>query len=86
MKNISFGGVALEAVRRARAWCEKEGDPTDFRAFEAFVRRSADGRAYRDVARSLGMSAPDVRRRVIRVRERIREELRGLLGGAQGEP
>ncbi len=86
MANTSFERVALEAVRRARAWCEKEGDPTDFRAFEAYVRRCADVLAYRDVARSLGMSAPDVRRRVTRVRERIREELRGLLGGAQGDP
>ena len=82
MENAPFGGVALEAVRRARAAC----DPADFRAFEAFVRRSADGRAYRDVARSLGMSPPDVRRRVTRVRERIREELRGLLGRARGDP
>ena len=86
MENMPFGTVALEAVRRARAWCEKEGDPMDFQAFEAFVRRSADGRTYRDVARSLGMSAPDVRLRVARVRERIREELRGLLGGGQGDP
>ena len=82
MENMPFGRVALEAVRRARAGC----DPADFRAFEAFVRRSADGRAYREVARSLGMSAPDVRRRVTRVRQRIREELRGLLGGDQGDP
>jgi DNA-directed RNA polymerase specialized sigma24 family protein len=58
----------------------------DFQAFEAFVRRSAETRAYREVARSLGMSAPDVRRRVARVRERIRKELRGLLGGGQGDP
>lgn len=82
MTNMPFGTLALEAVRRARACC----DPADFQAFEAFVRRSVDGRAYRDVARSLGMSAPDVRRRVARVRERIREELRGLLGGGQGDP
>ena len=82
MAKLSFGGVALEAVRRARACC----DPADFRAFEAYVRRSAEARAYRDVARSLGISAPDVRRRVTRVRERIREELRGLLGEVQGEP
>ena len=82
MEHTSFSGAALEAVRRARAAC----DPADFRAFEAFVRRSSEGRAYRDVARSLGMSPPDVRRRVTRVRQRIREELRGLLDKARGDP
>jgi hypothetical protein len=81
-----FGHVALEAVRRARAWCENEGSPEDFRAFEEFVLRCGDARTYEEVARSLGTSAPEVRRRVLRVRERIRLELRALMGEARGKP
>jgi DNA-directed RNA polymerase specialized sigma24 family protein len=81
-----FGQVALEAVRRARAWCDHEGLAEDFRAFEEFVLRCGDERTYEEVARSLGTSAPEIRRRVIRVRERIRLELRGLMGESRGNP
>jgi hypothetical protein len=78
---------ALEAVRRARAWCESHGDPRDFRAFEAFVLRSGDARTYQDVAVSMGTSVPDVRARVLRVRMRIRKELQALMGtqGPEGK-
>ncbi len=77
---------AVEAVRRARAYFEREGDPGDFRAFEAFVLRSTDARTYREVAGALGMSVPEVRARVLRVRERIREELKAMRTGGQGNP
>ena len=71
---------AIEAVRRVRRWCESDGDPDDFRAFEAFVLLSDDARTFQDVAAALEMSAGEVRRRVERVRIRIREELKSLIG------
>jgi DNA-directed RNA polymerase specialized sigma24 family protein len=84
-ETLSAGGrapetsLAVEAVRRARAWFDVEGDPDDFRAFEAFVLFSSDARTYAEVAEALGMTAPDVRRRVQRVRERVRAELQSML-------
>lgn len=77
---------AVLAVRRARAWFEAQGDPEDFRAFEAFLLRLDDAQAYQEVAEDLGMSAADVRLRVGRVRLRIREELGALLGTAREKP
>jgi len=72
-------GFAVEAVRRARAWFEAVGDPADFRAFEVFVLYSSDARTYAEVAEALGMTAPEVRRRVQKVRERVRTELNAML-------
>ncbi len=72
----------VEAVRRARLWCETGGDPDDFRAFEAFVLLNDDTRTFEEVAAALDMSAPEVRRRVQRVRVRIREELSSLIGNS----
>ena len=71
--------LAVEAVRRARAWFDAQGDPADFRAFEAFVLYSSDARTYAEVAEALGMTAPEVRLRVQRVRERVRTELQSML-------
>ena len=70
---------ALEAVRRARAWYEARGAEEDFRTFEAFVLRTSDARTYDELAQELGLSAPEVRARVARVRDRVREELRVLM-------
>ena len=75
------GTPALEAVRRARAHFDRDGDPRDFQAFEAFVLRSKEARTYREVAAALGMSVPEVRARVLRVRERIRRELERMSRG-----
>jgi DNA-directed RNA polymerase specialized sigma24 family protein len=71
--------LAVEAVRRARRWFEAAGDPVDFQAFEAFLLYSSDARTYAEVGQALGMSAPEVRTRVERVRVRIRAELRQIL-------
>jgi DNA-directed RNA polymerase specialized sigma24 family protein len=73
--------LAVEAVRRARSWFESQGDPEDFRAFEAFVLYSSDARTSGEVADALGMTAPEVRLRVQRVRERVRAELQAMLEG-----
>jgi DNA-directed RNA polymerase specialized sigma24 family protein len=70
---------ALEAVRRTRVWYEARGKEEDFRTFEAFVLRMNEARTYEELADELGVPAPVVRARVTRVRERIREELRGLM-------
>lgn len=71
--------LAVEAVRRARAWYDREGDPADFDAFEAFVLFSSDARTYAEVGLALGMDPSDVRRRVERVRLRIRTELQDIM-------
>ena len=70
---------ALEAVRRTRAWCEARGEDEDFRTFEAFVMRTSDARTYEELAEELGVPARVVRARVVRVRDRVREELRVLM-------
>ena len=70
---------ALEAVRRARAWCEAQGRDEDFRTFEAFVLRTSDARTYEELARDLAVPVHEVRTQVARVRERIRDELRILM-------
>jgi hypothetical protein len=73
---------ALQAVRRARAWCEAQGRENEFRTFEAFVLRTSDARTYEELARDLAVPVHEVRAQVARVRERIREELRLLMQGA----
>lgn len=84
IESASFAPLAnpaLEAVRRARAWCEAHGADDEFRTFEAFVLRTSDARTYEELAEELGVSVQEVRGRVARVRERVREELRLLMHG-----